>query len=43
MKKTVERHGGEVRLRTEEGEGATFSFTWRSQPVSAEPSARQGP
>ncbi len=32
VKKTVEAEGGEISVRSEEGKGATFSFTWPKEP-----------
>lgn len=35
VKKIVEGQGGTISLESVEGEGATFSFTWPKQPISA--------
>jgi signal transduction histidine kinase len=29
VKKIVERQGGTIRLESQEGQGATFRFTWK--------------
>ncbi|MBD2042775.1 PAS domain S-box protein [Microcoleus sp. FACHB-672] len=33
VKKTVENQGGTVKLASQAGQGATFSFTWPKQPI----------
>ena len=33
VKKIVESQGGTMRLESQEGQGATFYFTWRKQPT----------
>ncbi|MBW4682532.1 MAG: PAS domain S-box protein [Microcoleus vaginatus WJT46-NPBG5] len=34
VKKTVENQGGTVKLTSQAGQGATFSFTWPKQPIA---------
>lgn len=33
VKRVVERHGGQIALRSEPGQGADFSFTWPKQAI----------
>lgn len=41
VKKTVEAEGGEVAVRSQVGEGATFSFTWPKEPHDLETTPRR--
>ncbi|GAA4346667.1 hypothetical protein GCM10023185_01170 [Hymenobacter saemangeumensis] len=43
VKKIVERQGGRIGVKSAEGSGAKFIFTWPKQPLGAKPTTAEAP